>query len=155
MKQAIAINGSPEKDGHTARLLSKLDIPIYHLQDDIDAGYKAILNSDVVVFGTPAYWFNVSHLMKQLFDKMEEAPKYPCENKVAFFLAVCDEDGGQKAINQMFGPLNHMGFWIPPYACYIYNNKMADKSEDKWMKKGMSELKRRLRARPARRFSIW
>ena len=83
--------------------------------------------------------------MKQLIDRMEEGPEYPCEGKTAFFVATCDEDGGQQAINQMFAPLNHMGFSIPPYASYFYNNNMAEKSEDQWMLKGMTELGSRLR----------
>ncbi len=142
----IAINGSPEKNGHTAGLLAQLGVPILHLSDGIRPAHHAILQTDVIVFGTPVHWFNVSALMKELIDGLPEGPKYPCEGKTAFFLAVCDEDGGQQAINQMFAPLNHMGFAIPPYASYFYNNNMASKSEGKWMVKGMSELRLRLRA---------
>jgi multimeric flavodoxin WrbA len=143
---AIAINGSPEKDGHTARLLAKLGVPIFHLSDGIRPAHHAILRTEAIVFGTPVRWFNVSALMKELIDGLPEGPEYPCEGKTAFFVAVCDEDGCQQAINQMFAPLNHMGFSIPPYACYFYNNNMADKSEDQWMLRGMSELRSRLRA---------
>jgi multimeric flavodoxin WrbA len=148
MNRVIAINGSSNKHGQTSRLLNQLDIPIYYLQDGIEPAYEAILKADVVVFATPTYWFNMSALMKQLIDQMEEGPSYPCEGKAAFFVAVCDEDGGQQAINQMIAPLNHMGFSIPPYASYIYNNNMAEKSEDQWMLKGMVELWSRLRVRP-------
>jgi multimeric flavodoxin WrbA len=148
MKRIIAINGSSNKHGRTNGLLSKLGIPIYHLQDGIAPAYKAILKAHVVVFATPTRWFNVSALMKQLIDAMEEGPNYPCEGKAAFFVTVCDEDGGQQAINQMIAPFNHMGFLIPPYASYIYNNNMAEKSEDKWMLKGMAELRSRLGLRP-------
>jgi NADPH-dependent FMN reductase len=100
-----------------------------------------ILKADVVVFATPTHWFNVSALMKQLIDRMEEGPNYPCEAKAAFFIAVCNEDGGQQAINQMMAPFNHMGFLIPPYASYIYNSNMAEKSEDQWMFKGNDRAK--------------
>jgi multimeric flavodoxin WrbA len=142
---SIAINGSPNKDGHTASLLQQLGIPIYHLSDGVRRAHDAILETDTIVFGTPVLWFNVSALMKELIDGLPEGPDYPCEGKTAFFVAVCDEDGGQQAINQMFAPLNHMGFSIPPYACYFYNNNMAEKSEDQWQAKGMAELRGRLR----------
>jgi multimeric flavodoxin WrbA len=144
MNKAIAINGSSDKHGRTSRLLNQLDIQIYHLQDGIEPAYEAILKADVVVFATPTKWFNVSALMKEFIDRMEEGPNYPCEGKTAFFVATCDEDGGQQAINQMFAPFNHMGFLIPPYACYFYNNNMAEKSENKWMLNGMAFLKSRL-----------
>jgi len=39
---------------------------------------------------------------------------------------------------------NHMGFSIPRHASYIYNNKMADKSENLWQLKAIDELKNRL-----------
>jgi multimeric flavodoxin WrbA len=146
MSGAIAINGSPNREGLTARLLGQLRIPIYHLSenDGIVRAHDAILENDVVVFGTPTHWFNVSALMKALIDRLPEAPDFPCDDKTAFFLAVCNEDGGQQAINQMMAPLNHMGFWIPPYACYIYNSNMAEKSEDHWQLDGMRDLRRRL-----------
>ena len=148
MNRTIAINGSSSNHGQTSGLLNQLGIPIYHLQHGIEPAYEAILKADVVAFATPTHWFNVSALMKQLIDRMEEGPNYPCEGKAAFFIAVCNEDGGQQAINQMMAPFNHMGFLIPPYASYIYNSNMAEKSEDQWMLKGMTELKSRLRLRP-------
>ena len=143
---AIAINGSPKKDGHTVRLLAKLGVPVIHLRDGIRPARDAILRAKAIVFGTPVRWFNVSALMKQLIDSLPEAPDYPCHRKIAFFVAVCDEDGGQQAINQMFAPLNHMGFSIPPFASYFYNNNMADKSEERWMLTEASALRSRLRA---------
>jgi multimeric flavodoxin WrbA len=148
MKRAIAINGSPTVDGCTASLLKELDIRIYDLSDGVDKARDAILNANTIVFGTPVRWFNVSALMKELIDELPEGSEldYPCDGKTAFFVAVCDEDGAQQAINQMMAPLNHMGFWIPPYACYICNKNMAERSEDQWMLKGMPELRKRLQS---------
>src|SRR5688572_8709094 len=127
MTRAIAINGSPNRNGRTFKLLSQLSISIYHLEDGVQKAIAAILIADTIVFGTPTRWFNVSASMKDLIDHMPEAPEYPCEGKSAFFVAVCDEDGAQQAINQMMGPLNHMGFKIPPYAGYFFNSNMAEK----------------------------
>ncbi len=151
MNRAIAINGSPNKDGQTNTLLKQLDIPIFHLVDGIEPAYEAILKAEVVVFATPTLWYNVSALMKQLIEKMEDENDegdWPCEGKMAIFVTTCDEEGGQQAINQMFAPLNHMGFSIPPYACYHYNNNMPKKSENQWMVKAMPELRLRLRVPP-------
>jgi multimeric flavodoxin WrbA len=146
MKRAIAINGSSNNNGRTAGLLKELGIQIYHLSEGVGRARDAILEANTVVFGTPTRWFNVSASMKDLIDKLPEAPDYPCDGKTAFFVAVCEEDGAQQAINQMMAPLNHMGFWIPPYACYIYNINMAEKSEGQWqIKEGVAHLRRRLR----------
>lgn len=154
MNKAVAINGSPNKNGKTVEQLNKLGIPIYHLQDGIKQAYEAILLADVVVFATPTHYYNVSALMKKLIDEIDEINKekhdenYPCQGKTAFFLAVCKEDGGQQAINQMFATFNHMGFAIPPFASYYYNINMPEKSEDQWMVGAMQELSSRLRMPP-------
>ncbi len=145
MKRTIAIDGSSAKDSRTAGLLRELGIEIFHLSDDVGKAREAVLNSDTVVFATPTHWFNISATMKQLIDSLPDAPDYPCEGKTAYFFALCEEDGAQQAINQMMAPLNHMGFRIPPYACYFYNVNMADKSEEQWQVKGMAHLRRRLR----------
>jgi multimeric flavodoxin WrbA len=147
MPKVIAINGSPQRSGHTARLLAMLDIKdIHHLADGIRPALDAVAAADTVVFATPVLWFNVSALMKDLIEQMEEGPHFPYEGKAAFFVAVCEEDGGQQAINQMMAPLNHMGFWIPPYASYIFNTSMADRSEDEWMLTGVDELAERVKS---------
>jgi len=147
MTKAIAINGSQERNGRTAKLLALLDIQdVFHLVDGMKPALDAIRRADTVVLATPVLWFNVSALMKELIELMEEGPEFPCEGKAAFFVAVCDEDGAQQAINQMMAPLNHMGFWIPPYASYIFNANMADRSEDEWMLYGIDELAARLKS---------
>jgi multimeric flavodoxin WrbA len=91
---AIAINGSPSRDSGTAILLPQLENPVYHLGDGVWRAHDAILETETIVFGTPVLWFNVSALMKELIDGLPEGPDSPCEGKTAFFVAVCDEDGG-------------------------------------------------------------
>jgi multimeric flavodoxin WrbA len=136
----------PGRGSRTAQLLQQLGVEIFHLAEGIEKARDAIIASNTVVFATPTRWFNVSASMKDLIDSLPEAPTFPCHGKTAFFLAVCEEDGAQQAINQMMAPLNHMGFKIPPYASYIYNVNMAEKSEDQWQAKGMAHLRRRLRS---------
>jgi multimeric flavodoxin WrbA len=147
MPKVIAINGSPKKRGHTAKFLSLLNITdIFHLAEKITPALEAIRGADTVVFATPVLWFNVSSLMKEMIERMEEGPHFPYDGKSAFFVAVCDEEGAQQAINQMMAPVNHMGFSIPPYASYIFNTNMANRSEDKWMLVGIEELAERLKS---------
>lgn len=141
----IAINGSTSKKGTTVKLLKQLNVPIVHLVDGISKAYRKMENADIVIFGTPTYWFNMSALMKEFIEYIPESPYFPCEGKIAFFVAVCNEDGAQQAISQMMTATNHMGFKIPPYASYFYNIHMAKKSENKWQFHGMKELKERLR----------
>jgi multimeric flavodoxin WrbA len=143
---AICINGSPNRHGRTSDLCKKIGVPIVHLGEGIPLAVEEIKKADAVVFVTPVHWFNVSHLMNELFYQMPEGPKYPFEGKTAYFIAVCDEDGGQQAINQMFAAVNHMGFAIPPYACNYYNNNMARKSEGQWQLKFVRRLRRELKA---------
>lgn len=147
MTRPIAINGSRERGGRTAQLLAMLAVErVFHLLDGMRPVLDAIVRADAIVFATPVLWFNVSALMKELIELMEEGPDFPYEGKAAFFVAVCEEDGGQQAINQMMAPLNHMGFWIPPYASYIFNSSMAERSEDAWMLVGIDELAERLKS---------
>jgi multimeric flavodoxin WrbA len=142
---AIVINGSPKKRGRVAKLCQRFGVRIVHLADGIDRAFEEIKKADVIIFATPVLWFNVSALMKQLLERIPEAKKFPMHGKTAYFFAVCDEDGGQQAINQMMGPLNHMGFCIPPHACMFYNNNMAHRSEDRWQIKDITALRKKLR----------
>jgi multimeric flavodoxin WrbA len=142
---AIVINGSPKNRGHVGTLCKRFGVPVIHLADGIEEAYLEIMKADVIVFATPVLWFNVSALMKALLERMPETPHFPLEGKTAYFFAVCDEDGGQQAINQMMAPLNHMGFKIPPYACMFYNTKMARKSEGEWQIRDVKALGNKLR----------
>ncbi|KKW19311.1 MAG: NADPH-dependent FMN reductase [Parcubacteria group bacterium GW2011_GWA2_51_10] len=143
--QPLAVNGSPHKDGRLAIMLAKLEVPTAHLSDGIEGAYQAILKSDPVVFATPVMWFNMSALMKELLERIPESEEdFPCYDKTAYFFAMCDEDGAQQTIGLMMSATNHMGFSIPRHASYIYNNKMADKSENLWQLKAIDELKNRL-----------
>jgi multimeric flavodoxin WrbA len=39
-------------------------------KDDMKSLYRAIIDSDAIVFGTPVYWFGPSALMKALVDRL-------------------------------------------------------------------------------------
>lgn len=82
--RAIAINGSPRKDGRTAIHLKALGHKIVHLIDGISQAKAEVLAADLIVFATPVYWFNMSSLMKELIDELPEAPDFECEGKSLF-----------------------------------------------------------------------
>lgn len=75
--------------------------------------------------------------MKNFIDHltMLEERGFLLEGKVAGFIATCEEDGGQQALNAMTGPLSGMGLIIPPFAMLFYNINMAEKSEHGWQEK--------------------
>jgi multimeric flavodoxin WrbA len=133
----IAINGSPHPRGTTWKLLHQIKrkvpkLELLQLRDNVSGVTKAVRTADVVVFASPIRWFNVSALMKELLEELEEAPNFPLQDKIAYLIAIGDEDGGQQTINQMFAPLSHMGFWFPPYASQFVNTSMKGKSEEMW-----------------------
>jgi NAD(P)H-dependent FMN reductase len=105
---------------------------------------EEMLSADGIIFGTPVRWFNVSAEMKELIEEMPESPNFPFEGKVAMFIASCNDDGGQHAINQLVAPLNHMGFIIPPYACVYSNSRMPSRGENRWQEKDVASMGKRL-----------
>ena len=145
----LGINGSPNKNGFGSRLLESAleqskregaEIRLIHLIDHKES-LKEVLSeikeADGIILSTPTYWFNMSALMKNLIEKLTifEYPSFDLEGKVAGLIATCEEDGGMQAIQQMFAPLNHLGFMIPPYATFFYNKNLHEKSEGEWMNK--------------------
>lgn len=156
----LGVNGSPHREGTGSRLLAESllgahaagaeEVELVHLADVITkfppADYgkemppplkslsELLLRADGIIFSTPVNWFNMSTLMKALFDLMTplEFPDFPLEGKVAGLIATCDEDGGQQALSLMAAPLVHYGFIIPPYGMVFHNNKVAAASEGNW-----------------------
>lgn len=82
----LFINGSPERDGNTARLAEALlqgksyetvelgDMRVYdygqHFADDQFEEVLVKMNTaDVLVFGSPIYWHDLSGMMRNLLDR--------------------------------------------------------------------------------------
>ena len=147
----IGINGSPILEGKVWKLLRRVqhESPQLRLvqltRRNISTVARAVERADLVLFATPIRWFNVSALMKALLEELEEGPDYPLQDKVAYLIALGNEDGGQQAINQMFAPLSHMGFWFPPYASLFVNTSMRSGGEDGWQKNIPQEIASQLR----------
>ena len=102
--------------------------------------FQSLSEADGLILSTSTWWFNVSGLMKNFIEHLTVFSfrgeyGYALCGKVAGFIATCEEDGGQAAINAMVSPLVHMGFLVPPQSMLIYNINMAEKSHDQWMLK--------------------
>ena len=95
---------------------------------------RAILAADAVIFAGPTHNFSADSRTLALMSWLQvtvDAPEYPLAGKVAAFMSVCEEDGGQNANEKKFSPANHLGFIVPPFCSYFYN-KFASESEGNW-----------------------
>ena len=88
----LFVNGSPHRDGRTARmaadLLAGLDYetlnlidyriePLYSAQADGDRFEQVrarVVTADVIVLGTPVYWHSLGALPRTLFERMYGTP---------------------------------------------------------------------------------
>lgn len=92
-----------------------------------------IKDSDGIIFATPVYWFNVSSMLKSLFERMtclEHMVVYGqqsyLEGKVVAAIAVGADSGVISAISYILTTLNGMGAILPPWAmAYSHKAKQA------------------------------
>jgi multimeric flavodoxin WrbA len=93
-KQSIIIQGSSRSDGDTNAIVKQLlelteagfidlktkDIHAYdyeykHLDDDFIPTIETILEYDILIFATPVYWYSMSGIMKDFFDRITDLLK--------------------------------------------------------------------------------
>lgn len=120
-------------DGKCSDSLEKCKYPC-PIKDDVQVIFKEILKADGIVFGVPAYWFNVPGQMKNLIDRMTclENDGYLCEGKIAGFVAPEQVAGGLNAILSIAATLSHMGFVIPPYSM-IFSRQEEVANKNGWV----------------------
>ncbi len=102
---------------------------------------RAIMKADGIIFATPARNFGAEPRMMELFSWLmttTDYPEYPLQGKVANFITVCEEDGGQASNAQMWSPAAHLGFIAAP--CPLYFNKFAKESEGNWQVEDQPEV---------------
>ncbi|MBW3015955.1 flavodoxin family protein [Candidatus Woesearchaeota archaeon] len=112
-------------------------------KDGMQNIYPELKKADIIVFGTPVYWFNMSGLMKTFIDRLTcmAASGYTLQGKIGAFLSASKEDEGGKlnASLAMASCLNHLGLLIPPYGILFYpgREKVVKKGKvvwDDWVK---------------------
>ena len=94
----------------------------------------AILDHDILVFGTPIWMGQISSVAKCVLERMDaflaetdEAGRMPSTSKVAVAAIVGNEDGAHWASSQLFQSLNDTGWTIPSVAaCYWVGEAMGD-----------------------------
>ena len=67
---------------------------VYPASDNFNQLIEEILNHDIIIFATPVYWYSMSGLMKNVFDRftdlvtIQKATGRKLKNKSVFLLAV-------------------------------------------------------------------
>ena len=87
---------------------------------------RRILDSDILVFGTPIWLGQMSSVAKRVIERMDgflseadERGRYPSFSKVAVAAIVGNEDGAHSVTADLFQALNDEG-WTIPAACACY-----------------------------------
>ena len=104
MKRILFVNGSPNRNGHTAAMAKRLlagkeyetlnliDYKIYPLgqffdDDQFEAVIQKMLEADVLVMGSPVYWHSMTGQFRTLLDRIYESPsKHRLRGKELYFL---------------------------------------------------------------------
>ncbi len=150
---SLKVKESLEKEGYNVEYLHLVDLNINFcegcvsesgslcnpkrclegkLNDDFRIVMNKMLNTDVIVFLTPVYWYSPSARMKNLIDRLTslENVNKMLDGKIGGFVVTAQEDGAMMTILQLMGTLNDMGFMFPPYA-FTYSVNYLDPLEDK------------------------
>lgn len=91
MKQILFVNGSPNRNGHTAAMAKRLlagrdyetlnliDYKIYPLgqifeDDQFESVIQKMQEADVLVMGSPVYWHSMTGQFRTMLDRIYESP---------------------------------------------------------------------------------
>ena len=91
MKRILFVNGSPNRQGHTAEMakqllagreyetLNLIDYKIYPLgqsfaDDQFEVVIQKMLEADVLVMGSPVYWHSMTGQFRTLLDRIYDSP---------------------------------------------------------------------------------
>ncbi len=114
------------------------------LADGMAGLHQKLLWSDVLLIGTPVYWYGMPGHLKTFLDRLtslENVGKL-LDGKVAGFVAAAREDGASAVIRDLMLILNDMGFLMPPYA-FTYTTRRPPE-QDVWAVRYAQQLGRNL-----------
>jgi len=99
-------------------------------RDDYAVVAEKVLRSDAVIFASPVYWFMVSGVLKNLFDRMTglenmvyHTGRSLVDGKVAGVLVAGEEAGGAMALSWAVFTLVNMGFHVPAWGTAYYHGR--------------------------------
>jgi len=119
-----------EKEGVVTKTIRLADHPIGHgiernmgHGDTWPAVYERIMESEILVVGTPIWLGEVSSIAVKAIERLyatsgetNEKGQYGYYNRVAGAIATGNEDGGKNVCRSLLYALQHMGFTVPPQA---------------------------------------
>ncbi len=165
--QIVCIHGSSNQNGLTSLLvkracqgareagaktkvirLTQMPLPFFAPETEptpsVLCVFQMLREADAMIWVTPTRYFNASPHIMNLINWLDHfhGPPWPLNGKAAGFMAGCEEDGGQSAVNAMMIPLQHLGVTVPTGGVFFYNKNMAERSEDRWMLTDMTRVGR-------------
>ena len=117
----LFINGSPNKNGNTFRIGEKLlkntPYKVLHMvdykidqygavtkEDEIGKIFKQLEDKDIIVIGTPVYWYTVGGILKTFIDRLYMLPEAETlKGKKLYFFAQgsAPDEGTIKTIDHL------------------------------------------------------
>lgn len=121
MSKIIFMNGSPNKNGNTVRIgeellkdssydiLHMVDYRVYQYgavneNDEIVKIFKQLEDKDVILIGTPVYWYTVGGILKTFIDRLYMLPEAKIlKGKKLYFFAQgsAPDEGTVKTIEHL------------------------------------------------------
>lgn len=158
----IVLQGIP----HTDLYLRDMHIQAIHdqrhdvggfdsVEDDYDALVEEVLQHDVLVFATPVYWYGMSGIMKNFFDRWSQSlrdTRYSFKESLGQKTAYCIVVGGDNPrikalplIQQMKYAFDYMGMNLAGYVIGK-GSKPGDIVNDSWALREAEWLNQQLRS---------
>ncbi|MFP4002250.1 MAG: flavodoxin family protein [Alphaproteobacteria bacterium] len=117
-----------EAEGVATETIRLADHPIGHgIERDMGHGdtwpaiYERVMDSDILVIGTPIWLGEVSSIAVKAVERLyatsgdrNDKGQYIYYNRVAGVIATGNEDGGKNVCRSLIYSLQHIGFTVPP-----------------------------------------
>lgn len=104
--------------------------------DDWPALRRRILDSDIVVFGTPTWLGAMTSVMRRVLERLNAdiSTRTPhgrplFAGTVAAALVVGNEDGAHRIVADLFQAANDLAFTVPANACTYWNGRAREKTD--------------------------
>ncbi len=117
--------------------------------DDWPAVRARIVESDILVLGTPIWLGQPSSIVKRVLERMDaflseadEQGRYPSYGKVGLVAVVGNEDGAHHVSAELFQAMNEVGFTIPASAVTYWVGEAMQATDYKDLKETPEKTQR-------------